>query len=151
MLALMKALALALQLLVPTFAVTSKGCRDPFLSPFGPGSLWNVAIGSGAQFVPANIYPPQRSREVSSETGGHGPSPAHCANMTKHVAQRTTCPGAFAGITAAQCAAKGCCFSAVHCDVPCPWCFTPMHQDQVPDAAGSRNVAYLFVRRRCIP
>ena len=93
-------------------------CRDRFLSPFGPGSLWNVAIGSGAQFVPADLYRQQQALDP-------GPSPVQCANMTKNVAQRRTCPGAFAGITAAQCAAKGCCFSTVHCDVPCPWCFNP--------------------------
>ena len=45
--------------------------------------------------------------------------------MTANPARRHTCPGAHGGITPAQCATKGCCFSSTHCSVPCPWCFTP--------------------------
>jgi hypothetical protein len=117
---------LAVVLLVSATAAAANGpCRDRFLSPFGPGSLWNTAIGSGAMFAPANIYP----RTLGDAVVGAGlPTPAQCANMTAHPAQRHTCPGAHGGITAAQCAAKGCCFSSVHCGVPCPWCFTPQQE-----------------------
>ena len=97
-------------------------CRDRLLSPFGSGSIWNTAIGSEAQFAPANIYP------VSPAFLQTGPSKAQCANQTAHPSQRHTCPGAFGGITAAQCAAKGCCFSSIHCNVSCPWCFTPQQE-----------------------
>lgn len=101
-------------------------CRDRFVSPFGPGSIWNTAIGSEAKFIPANIYAPSGQAAMADRDQlSPGPSKAQCANMTKNFAQRHTCPGAFAGITAEQCAAKGCCFSTLHCNVPCPWCFTP--------------------------
>ena len=73
-------------------------CRDRFLSPFGPASLWNVAIGSGAKFVPADIY--KLSAQLQA---GAGPNKAQCANMTKNFAQRQTCPGAHSGITAVEC------------------------------------------------
>ena len=114
-------------------AMASPPCRDRFLSPFGPESLWNVAIGSAAQFVPANIYAEpamEGSGTPLPQTVGSsaGPSKAQCANMTAHPAQRHTCPGAFSGITPAQCAAKGCCFSDIHCSGSCPWCFTPTQQ-----------------------
>ena len=107
---------------------TGGACRDRFLSPFGSGSLWNTAIGSKALFVPANIYAPSSSTSSINAEGGPGPSKAQCANMTKDFAARHTCPGAHSGITAEQCAAKGCCFSNVHCNVPCPWCFTPQRE-----------------------
>ena len=100
-------------------------CRDRFLSPFGAKSLWNVAIGANAKFVPCNIYAPS----MQLEEQGPGPSKAQCANMTKQFSRRHICPGAHSGITAAQCAAKGCCFSTLHCTVPCPWCFTPQQVD----------------------
>ena len=32
-------------------------CRDRFLWPFDASSIWNTAIGSEAQYVPAGIYP----------------------------------------------------------------------------------------------
>eukprot|EP00045_Choanoeca_perplexa_P006800 m.58790 g.58790 ORF g.58790 m.58790 type:complete len:427 (-) comp13792_c0_seq1:73-1353(-) len=37
-------------------------CRDRFLHPFASSSIWNVAIGSDAEFVPANIYIPRRDQ-----------------------------------------------------------------------------------------
>ena len=48
--------------------------------------------------------------------------------MTANPALRHTCPGAHGGITAAECAAKGCCFSSIHCNISCPWCFTPKQE-----------------------
>ena len=110
-------------------------CRDRFLSPFGAKSLWNVAIGADAKFVPANIY---ALASTQLEEHGPGPSKAKCANMTAHFTQRHQCPGAHSGITAAQCAQKGCCFSRLHCTVPCPWCFTPT---QVAGPASFHNDA----------
>ena len=110
-------------------------CRDRQLSPFGPGSLWNTAVGSGAVMVPANIYPRSDDSTSSSTLGATarglgppGPSKAQCANMTAQPARRHTCPGAHGGITADECAAFGCCFSNIHCNVSCPWCFTPHQQ-----------------------
>ena len=112
-----------------TPAGDSSVCRDRRLSPFGAGSLWNTAIGSGAVMIPASIYPRSAAAALSyardSPAAGPAPSKQQCANMTTHPEQRHTCPGAFGGITAAQCAAKGCCFSDTHCTGPCPWCFTP--------------------------
>ena len=35
-------------------------CRDRFLEPFASGSIWNTAIGSGAQFAPAGLFPTTR-------------------------------------------------------------------------------------------
>jgi hypothetical protein len=120
-------------------------CRDRRISPFGPHSIWNTPIGSGAVFVPAGIYPSpgsgvtrfrcasvrsgeqcqkwevQEQQGNLSSTSSPGrsaigtttmhvapnipplPTPAQCANQTVHWATRTTCPGAFAGITEAQC------------------------------------------------
>ncbi len=108
----------------------SSTCRDRRLSPFGSGSLWNTAIGSDAVMVPANIYPRGSDGTTggSSTMGEAGPSKAQCANMTAHPERRHTCPGAYGGITAEQCAAFGCCFSDIHCNVSCPWCFTPHQQ-----------------------
>jgi hypothetical protein len=111
---------------------TTPPCRDRFLSPFGPGSLWNTAIGSEAVFVPANLYPRSTgtlSLSLGDNAGTAGaPTPTQCANMTAHPAQRRTCPGAHGGITRAQCAAKGCCFANLHCNVSCPWCFLAHRQ-----------------------
>ena len=35
-------------------------CRNAFDWPFTPQSIWNTPIGSGAQFVPANIFVPSK-------------------------------------------------------------------------------------------
>ena len=92
---------------------------------FGPGSIWNTAIGSKAKFVPANLYSP--SEQPMIDAGHVGPSKAQCANMTKNFAQRL--PALVPTLASPRaCAAKGCCFSTLHCNVPCPWCFTPTRQ-----------------------
>jgi hypothetical protein len=39
----------------PTTPTTSSGTRDPLKQPFASTSIWNMPIGSGAQYVPANL------------------------------------------------------------------------------------------------
>eukprot|EP00911_Craspedida_sp_UC1_P002295 UC1_evm2s1736 len=123
-------------------------CRDRFMSPFGPQSIWNTAIGSNATFVPANIYAPRTSlpffptttTTIAAAADNNSPpvkpSNATCANETMHWATRHTCPGAFGGITRQECEAKGCCFSDYHCPGPCPWCFVP-YRSYGPDGFHS--------------
>ena len=145
---------------LPPSTLASAICRDPYRFPFGSSSLWNVAIGSNAIFVPANIYymlpgPAQSAAGGSlssgpSRTGNIGAEVqsllGSCANESSHPQTRHTCPGAFGGITKAQCEAKGCCF-ANHCidsttpngtaarsmrdngRLSCPWCFTPTREN----------------------
>ncbi len=52
---------LLLPLLGHTISATAGGtsgvCRDRFLQPFNQTSVWNTAIGSGAVFQAANIFP----------------------------------------------------------------------------------------------
>lgn len=93
-------------------AAAAVACRDRFLSPFGSGSLWNVAIGSNAIFIPANIYPKPLTKRRG--LARHGSALGSCANESSHPESRHTCPGAFGGITRAECEAKDCCF-ANHC------------------------------------
>lgn len=99
---------------------TKARCRDRLISPFGPGSIWNTAIGSEAEFAPAHIFAAAPHRNGVRAP----PNKRECANMTANPTERHTCPGAYGGITPAQCAAKGCCFSNVPCNASCPWCFT---------------------------
>ena len=102
-------------------------CRDSFLSPFAPESIWNTPLGSGAQFVHAHLW----STEGTAATVPLllPPSNASCANETAHPLTRHTCAGAFGGITKAECGALGCCFSNHPCPggKSCPWCFTQQH------------------------
>ena len=44
-------------------------CRDRFLQPFAPNSIWNTAIGGGAVYSPASIY------NESSRLKNRGPPP----------------------------------------------------------------------------
>jgi hypothetical protein len=39
----------------PTTPTTGSGTRDPLKQPFASNSIWNMPIGSGAQYVPANL------------------------------------------------------------------------------------------------
>ncbi len=41
----------------PVVAQTASGSRDKFLWPFASTSIWNMPIGSGAVYTPANIQP----------------------------------------------------------------------------------------------
>ena len=41
--------------------------RDPFLQPFANSSIWNMPIGSGAQYEPANLIPAQTKTLVSDQ------------------------------------------------------------------------------------
>lgn len=41
--------------------------RDPFLQPFASRSIWNMPIGSGAQYEPANLIPAQTKTLVSDQ------------------------------------------------------------------------------------
>lgn len=47
-----------------TFAARGITCRQRRLSPFGPGSVWNVPIGSNATLVPGNIFKPTPNSSV---------------------------------------------------------------------------------------
>ena len=84
---------------LPPSTLASAICRDPYRFPFGSSSLWNVAIGSNAIFVPANIYlssGPSRTGNIGAEVQSLLGS---CANESSHPQTRHTCPGAFGGIT----------------------------------------------------
>eukprot|EP01049_Picozoa_sp_SAG25_P014093 SAG25_NODE_2383_length_1663_cov_8.076617_2_plen_316_part_00 len=65
--------------------------------------------------------------------------------MTAQPARRHTCPGAHGGITPEQCAAKGCCFSDIHCNISCPWCFTP-EQEYGPNQFHNDADHIVFVK-----
>jgi Carboxypeptidase regulatory-like domain len=41
--------------------------RDPFRQPFTSTSIWNMPIGSGAQYEPANLIPAQKKTLVSDQ------------------------------------------------------------------------------------
>jgi Carboxypeptidase regulatory-like domain len=41
--------------------------RDPFIQPFTSGSMWNMPIGSGAQYEPANLIPAHTKTLVSDQ------------------------------------------------------------------------------------
>ena len=45
-----------LALLNVRFATGEVVCRDRYLEPFSSDSIWNTAIGSEAEFAPANLY-----------------------------------------------------------------------------------------------
>ena len=49
----------------------SQACRDRFLWPFNASSIWNTAIGSGAVYVPANIYSGPPGSETGPPVGFH--------------------------------------------------------------------------------
>jgi len=49
------ATAIRFAMLLP-LAAGAPACRDRFLWPFSAQSIWNTAIGGGAQYVPAGIY-----------------------------------------------------------------------------------------------
>jgi len=49
-------LRLTVFLVIATVAWTAPPCRDRFLEPFSSQSIWNTAIGSGANLVPAKLY-----------------------------------------------------------------------------------------------
>lgn len=95
-------------------------CRDRTQWPFASWSVWNTPIGSGAQFSAAGLY------------GGPSepPDPGDCAAPTADPSSRVQCPGVGGGVTAAQCAAKGCCFDASPSPDPhgYPWCFARRHR-----------------------
>jgi len=105
---------------------TTATCRDRFLFPYSPASIWNTALGSDAVFVPVNLFagPPP-----AAHSPRYYPNTTTCANETAHPLTRHTCPGAFGGITQEQCEHLGCCFSKQRCPggKPCPWCFTADH------------------------
>lgn len=85
-------------------------CRDRRRQPFSSVSIWNMPIGSSAQFVPANMFTNftrERACELRTNSPGH----------------RRTCPGAKSGITPHECEDLGCCFDNFMSDPSIPWCF----------------------------
>ena len=59
-----------LQQTLATFAAVNAAssaatsCRDRWLEPFSSDSIWNTAIGSAAQFAPANLFDPEDPRGI---------------------------------------------------------------------------------------
>eukprot|EP01047_Picozoa_sp_COSAG01_P002612 COSAG01_NODE_70_length_28755_cov_34.709067_11_plen_440_part_00 len=59
-----------LQQTLATFAAVNAAssaatsCRDRWLEPFSLDSIWNTAIGSAAQFAPANLFDPEDPRGI---------------------------------------------------------------------------------------
>jgi len=93
-------------------------CRDRWQQPFSSTSIWNSAIGSGASFVPAQIY-----------TGAFNYSYG-CSLRVSAANRRVGCkaPGTDGKTPEAECIAAGCCFVSN----PRPQCFIPA--GGVPDA-----------------
>ena len=58
--------------IVATVGAQGAACRDRFLQPFAVDSVWNTAIGSGAQFVPAGIFAADKPQVLSfhNDQGG---------------------------------------------------------------------------------
>ena len=48
-------------------AFALQGDRDPFLQPFTSTSIWNMPIGSGALYEPANLIPATKQTLVSDQ------------------------------------------------------------------------------------
>ena len=61
----------------------SANCRDRLKQPFSSTSIWNTAIGSGAVFVPANVY---QAPDVPPGTDA-------CTIGKQHPSARVGCPG----------------------------------------------------------
>ena len=93
-------------------------CRDRWLQPFSSTSIWNSAIGSGALFVPAQLY-------TSPFNYSYG-----CALRVSAANRRVSCkaPGTSGKTPEAACVAAGCCFVSS----PRPQCFIPA--GGIPDA-----------------
>ena len=93
-------------------------CRDRWLQPFSPASIWNTAIGASARFVHAQIY-------TSAFNYSYG-----CALRASAANRRVSCkaPGTSGKTPEAACVAAGCCYVGS----PRPQCFIPA--GGVPDA-----------------
>eukprot|EP00756_Hemistasia_phaeocysticola_P060873 Hpha_TRINITY_DN4394_c0_g2::TRINITY_DN4394_c0_g2_i1::g.50048::m.50048 len=87
-------------------------CRDRLKEPFASSSIWNTAIGSGAQMVPAGLYP------RPSQLPG-------CAAGKADPSRRTSCPGWEPGWSVNDCYAHGCCYDPHPSPDPAhyPWCY----------------------------
>ena len=71
---------LALAGLLTAAASSTRPCRDRWLEPFHASSIWNTAIGSEAQYMPALIY-----HNMTRERG--------CGLRISSVSRRRQCPG----------------------------------------------------------
>jgi hypothetical protein len=50
-----------------SFVLASEHLRDSLLQPFTSTSIWNMPVGSGAQYAPANLIPAQTKTLVSDQ------------------------------------------------------------------------------------
>ena len=102
-------------LLAPCVAATA--CRDRLLQPFDASSIWNTAIGSGARYAPADLYPPP-----PPPTPGQDGCTAGRANPSR----RGGCPGWQPTWHEAECLAAGCCYDPHPNPDPShyPWCYS---------------------------
>ena len=92
---------IVLQLVRPLCtSATQTHCRDRLKQPFSPDSIWNTPIGSGAVFLPAELYvePPSPAPGDVCEAGKQLPS------------KRTGCSAWRAGWNETLCLAAGCCY-----------------------------------------
>ncbi len=105
-------LGLHVVVLAATAAAAAVPCRDRLTQPFASTSIWNTAIGSNADFAPANIYPP--STLSGCDAGRADPS------------KRGGCPKWKPTWNETDCLAAGCCYDPHPAPDPkgYPWCYT---------------------------
>ena len=114
--------------LLPLLA--SGDCRDRLLQPFATSSIWNVAIGSDAVYLPAGIYPPTPPPPPPA------PGADACAAARADPAIRRGCAGWQPDWKEADCLAHGCCYDDHPDPDPQgrPWCFQrPRNTTDGPD------------------
>lgn len=92
-------------------ASTAAPCRDRFLQPFSSASIWNTAIGSEAEFVPAGLF-----HSFEKARG--------CQLRANSPGRRTQCPGTSGLTPAEKCESLGCCYD-VTSPKDAPACFEP--------------------------
>ena len=99
-------------------AAAAAPCRDRWLQPFASSSIWNSAVGSGAQFEHAQLF-------TNSFNYSYG-----CMLRATAANRRVSCkaPGTNGSTPERECVAAGCCFVSE----PRPQCFIPA--GGIPDA-----------------
>ena len=80
--------ALAVPLVAAAATPARAPCRDRWLEPFSSDSIWNTAIGSGAEFRPAGLFDPDDPRGVPDNCT-MPPRPAHLERFHRDSLTRT--------------------------------------------------------------